>query len=336
MKKNEKMNNIDFVITWVDGSDVEWLKEKKKYNSNIDIDDSVARYRDFGSLKYVLRSIEKFAPWVRNIFLVTNGQVPSWLVLEHKKLKIVKHSDFIPLEYLPTFSSHPIEWNFHRIAELSEKFVYFNDDTILTAPVKPTDFFKDDLPRDSFGLGIVRPVEYFSHIPFNNMLVLNKHFDFKETIKKNRRKFFNIKYRVRSLKSIILSRQNVFYGLYDPHVVISFKKSYFELLWKEEYSLIDETCKNKFRSKNDVSLWLVRYWQLLSGDFLPRSNKFGRFYTILDFIQNKNVKKDLLKGKSKVICVNDTNDDLIELEKAKEIFENNMNVILGDKSSFEK
>lgn len=327
---------IDFVITWVDGSDVEWLEEKKKYNTNIDVDDSLARYRDFGTLKYLLRSIDKFAPWVRNIFLVTNGQVPSWLSLENPKLRLVKHSDFIPEEYLPTFSSHPIEWNIHRIEGLSENFVYFNDDMILTNHVKPNDFFENDLPCDTFGLGMVRPIEYFSHIPFNSMLVLNSHFDFKQTMRKHKNKFFSFKYGARMLKTCVLSIQNVFYGMYDPHIAISFKKSYFDLVWQEEYDLIDKTCRNKFRSKEDVSIWLVRYWQLLTGSFSPRSYKFGRYYSIYDFIKaNQNRQKEY-KCREKIICINDSNVEDAPFENSAMIFESIMNKKFYEKSQYEK
>jgi hypothetical protein len=334
MKTLIKNNSIDFVITWVDGSDEKWLEEKKKYQPDIDIDASLARYRDFGSLRYLFRSIEKFAPWVRNIFLVTNGQVPRWLNLEHPKVKLVKHSDYIPQEYLPTFSSHPIEWNFHRIEGLSENFVYFNDDVILTDYVKPTDFFKNDLPCDIFGLGMVKPREYFSSIPFNHMLILNKHFNFKTTLRKNYKKFFKLKYRSRLLKTLILSRQDVFYGMYDPHITLPFKKSFFELLWKKEGELIDATCKNKFRSKDDVSIWLVRYWQLLTGNFEPRSDKFGKFYVMNKFVTNKKIDK--IMSKQQVICINDTNESALDFVTEHKMFENIMNDFLGEKSSFEK
>lgn len=331
-----EQTEIDVVITWVDSADYEWLNEKKKYNANVDVDDSIARYRDFGTLKYVLRSIEKFAPWVRKIFLVTNGQVPNWLQLENEKVQIIKHSDFMPAEYLPTFSSHPIEWNFHRIKDLSENFIYFNDDVILTDYVQPDDFFKNDLPCDSFVLDVISPKEFFSHIIFNNTLVLNKYFNLKQTIKKNKKKFFNLKYGKKLIRNLILSRLNVFYGIHNHHVAISFKKSSFETLWKKEGEWIDLTCKNRFRNKNDISLWLVRYWQLATGKFVPRSIKFGRFFSIYNFVKNKKMKKWLKNGKFKVVCVNDANIETMDFLEVKEIFESLMNNILGGKSSFEK
>lgn len=332
----EKLQNtpIDFVITWVDGSDEEWLNEKKKYQPSIDVDASLARYRDFGSLKYLFRSIEKFAPWVRNIFLVTNGQVPEWLNLEHPKVRLVKHSDYIPQEYLPTFSSHPIEWNFHRIDGLSENFVYFNDDVLLTDYVEPTDFFKNDLPCDVFGLAMIAPVEFSAYIPFNNMMVLNKHFNLRSTLKEQRKKIFKFKYGSRLIKTLVLSNQNAFYGIYDPHITLPFKKSFFELLWKEERDLIDETCKNKFRSKDDINIWLVRYWQLLTGNFVPRSKGIGKYFGMHNFV--KDVKAQRILPKAKIVCINDTNESTLDFETERKMFENIMDKFLGETSSFEK
>ena len=124
-------NQIDFVITWVDGNDPEWIREKEKYSQNNAGDNREIRFRDWGILKYWFRSIEKFAPWVNKIYFITWGHLPAWLNTNNPKLIIVKHEDYIPSKYLPTFNSHTIEWNIHRIKGLSDNFVYFNDDTFL-------------------------------------------------------------------------------------------------------------------------------------------------------------------------------------------------------------
>ena len=117
---------IDFVILWVDGNDPKWQSEKATYDSNINDDsNSASRYRDWGLLPYWFRGVEKFTPWVNKIHFVTWGHVPEFLNLNNPKLNIVNHKDFIPEEYLPTFSSHAIELNIHRIPGLSEKFIYF-------------------------------------------------------------------------------------------------------------------------------------------------------------------------------------------------------------------
>ena len=116
---------IDFVLLWVDDSDPEWKKLKDSYSGRTDymVDNRDARYRDWDTLKYWFRGVEKFAPWVNKIYFVTCGHVPEWLNLKADKLVHIKHADYIPEEYLPTFSSHTIELNLNRIGELSEHFV---------------------------------------------------------------------------------------------------------------------------------------------------------------------------------------------------------------------
>jgi hypothetical protein len=99
------------------------------------------RYRDNEELRYSLRSIIKYAPWVRRIFIATDNQLPSWLKVDHPRITVVPHSEFFPdPSTLPTFSSPAIEVNLHRIKGLSRRFVYFNDDVMLGAPIYPDDF----------------------------------------------------------------------------------------------------------------------------------------------------------------------------------------------------
>ncbi|MBR6159158.1 MAG: Stealth CR1 domain-containing protein, partial [Lachnospiraceae bacterium] len=126
---------IDFVITWVDGNDPEWRKEKEKYSGKTTGDDREKRYRDWELLRYWFRGVENCAPWVNKIHFVTCGHLPDWLDTGHPKLNIVNHKDYIPEQYLPTFSCRPIELNLHRIPGLSDDFVYFNDDMFLLRPV---------------------------------------------------------------------------------------------------------------------------------------------------------------------------------------------------------
>ena len=141
---------IDFVILWVDGTDPDWQRQRRSYDrEDLDNGDDENRFRDWGLMKYWFRGAERFAPWVNRIFLVTNGQVPKWLDLTHPKLRLVKHQDYIPEKFLPTFNSNVIELWLHKIPELGEQFVLFNDDMFLTAPVKPEDFFKNGLPCES-------------------------------------------------------------------------------------------------------------------------------------------------------------------------------------------
>lgn len=104
--------------------------------------DSMSRFVDNEELRYSLRSVEKYAPWVRNIYIVTNGQIPYWLDLSHPRIRVVTHEEiFQNKSHLPTFSSPAIECHLHRIPGLSDKFLYLNDDTMFGAPVWPDDFY---------------------------------------------------------------------------------------------------------------------------------------------------------------------------------------------------
>ncbi|KAG7496557.1 N-acetylglucosamine-1-phosphotransferase subunits alpha/beta [Solea senegalensis] len=110
--------------------------------SKQDEDVSASRFEDNEELRYSMRSVEKHAPWVRHIFIVTNGQIPSWLNLDNPRITVVSHQDiFLNHSHLPTFSSPAIETHIHRIPGLSQKFIYLNDDVMFGKDVWPDDFY---------------------------------------------------------------------------------------------------------------------------------------------------------------------------------------------------
>ncbi|XP_057712138.1 N-acetylglucosamine-1-phosphotransferase subunits alpha/beta-like [Corythoichthys intestinalis] len=110
--------------------------------SKQDEDVSASRFEDNEELRYSLRSVEKHAPWVRHIFVVTNGQIPSWLNLDNPRVSVVTHQElFLNRSHLPTFSSPAIESHIHRIQGLSQKFIYLNDDVMFGKDVWPDDFY---------------------------------------------------------------------------------------------------------------------------------------------------------------------------------------------------
>ncbi|KAM3858748.1 N-acetylglucosamine-1-phosphotransferase subunits alpha/beta [Diretmus argenteus] len=110
--------------------------------SKQDEDVSASRFEDNEELRYSLRSVERHAPWVRHIFIVTNGQIPSWLNLDNSRVTVVTHQDiFQNHSHLPSFSSPAIETHIHRIPGLSQKFIYLNDDVMFGKDVWPDDFF---------------------------------------------------------------------------------------------------------------------------------------------------------------------------------------------------
>ena len=139
---------IDVVYTWVDGSDPSWLESKNKYSGELKNINAAAvsnsRFESRDELKYSLRSISSYMPWVNKIYIVTAGQKPDWLNLMHEKIIVVDHKEIIDEHFLPTFNSHVIEANLHKIPELSENYIYLNDDVMFTRPVKPSDFFSSN------------------------------------------------------------------------------------------------------------------------------------------------------------------------------------------------
>ena len=142
---------IDFVVLWVDGNDPQWQAKKQKYNLRQGEDQSVARYRDWETLKYWFRGVAKFAPWVKTIHFVTDDQIPSWLNTDSPHIHIVSHKDIIPSNALPVFNSNAIEMGILNIENLADKFVLFNDDILLTQTITPEYYFKNGLPVDMAG-----------------------------------------------------------------------------------------------------------------------------------------------------------------------------------------
>ena len=136
---------VDIVYTWVDGADQKLAAKRAAYlppeEQRQTVRHGVALFRDNQELRYSLRSVELYAPWVRRIFILTDAQIPDWLDTDHEKVRVVDHRDCIPSMFLPTFNSRVMEAHLHRIPDLSEHYIYFNDDFFLAAPCMPSDFF---------------------------------------------------------------------------------------------------------------------------------------------------------------------------------------------------
>lgn len=138
--------DVDVVYTWVDGDDEAWLSARDERIRSLggtpsDRAGGASRYRSRDELRYSMRSIHLFAPWVRRIHLVTAGQVPPWLDTTHDRVRVVDHREILPASALPTFSSHAIETRLHAVPDLADHFVYVNDDVFLGRPRRPEHFF---------------------------------------------------------------------------------------------------------------------------------------------------------------------------------------------------
>lgn len=329
------MEKIDFVITWVDGNDPEWIYEFNKYTPDCKkkgIDLQETRYRDNGLLKYLFRGLEKFTPWVNQVHFVTCGQKPEWLNISSNKIRLVNHSDYIPKECLPVFSSHPIELFLHKIPNLSERFVYFNDDCYLTRPVSPDFFFLKDKVKDLIAFSAL-PVGFIEHIRLNNILAINNKFKKNEFIKKNWMSLFSMKNGKQLLRTIPLAFLfKNFTGFCDHHFQSAFLKSSFEEAWDLFSDELTHTMSNKFRTDEDVNQYLIRYTQILNGHVKPFNiQKYCKFFKITDDVHL--ITKAIKSKKYVELSINDYYVDdydyrITEMQKAFE-------EILPDKSSYE-
>lgn len=326
--------DVDIVITWVDGNDPSWLTEYNKHKGESG-DKTVSRFRDTDSLKYWFRGIEEFAPWVRKVFFVTCGQRPDWLNVDCDKLECIAHSDFMPERYLPTFSSHAIELNLHRIKGLSEHFVYFNDDMFLVNPTNKRDFFEDGLPKDNAVLtfyAIERLPMFF--VPMVNTYISNHNFNKKKVLSQHWKKYFSLRNRKYLLNNLLLSGGNRFPGFKSFHIPSSFLKSTYSELWSAEPELFESTSCHKFRVLTDVNQWAFQDWQRCKGDFIPRELSFGLFFNVANDMDVNEIRSYILGSRYKCVCIND--DGVENFESFKQELNNCFEQLLPKKSHFEK
>ncbi|MFT8638225.1 MAG: Stealth CR1 domain-containing protein [Pseudoclavibacter sp.] len=329
------MEKIDFVVTWVDETDKNWLNKKNRYlgeqNNNHPMNSEKA-YRDWGLFKYWFRSVEKYAPWVNKIYLVTDHQKPKWLNLENRKLKLIDHKDILPSKALPVFNSNAIESCIYKIKNLSEHFVVFNDDMFLNNLTKPSDFFKNDLASDILAFSpIIAEVGGTANFQVNDMEIINKYFKRDNIVKST--KLFSFNYGLDNLRTIFQLPSKFVCGFYEPHLPMSLTKTTFKTIWKLETQVLSETSESRFRNKNNINIWLFRYWQLAEGKFSPRnSKKFGKLLTVND--SRDLLYKVLFKKNCKVVCLND-DFNIVNFDSKKEYISNEFKKKFPDKSNFE-
>ena len=332
-------SNIDIVFPWVDGSDPEWQRCKQQFQNSETGDQSAQRFRNWELLKYTFRGIEKNTPWVRKVHFITWGHLPEWINTDCPKLNIVKHEDYIPSEYLPTFNSHTIELNLHRIKELSDYFVYMNDDMYFIRPLDPEDFFQNNIPRSSAGLNVINEYDpVFAGILQSDKTVINNHFFSGDIIKdpKKMLKFLSFKNEIKTnFKTLCLLPWCVglFPGFNYFHGPNAYLKSTFKEVWAAEHEKLNETCLHKFRQFTDVNQYLMLWWQWCEGNFTPISEK-GRL-NLLNVHNDINKICSVIENQNaSMICINDS--EINDFEEKKRRIINSFESILGEKSMFEK
>ncbi|WGT47040.1 stealth family protein [Tessaracoccus lacteus] len=278
---------IDVVYTWVDGDDPDWLSRRAAamaesegvpYHPEATME---SRFTSRDELKYSLRSLDYFAPWVRRIYLVTDRQVPSWLDTENPRIRVVDHREIFRSEaYLPSFNSNAIISNIHHIEGLAEHYIYINDDVFLGCWLRPQRFFLGS------GVALVSPAN-------------------------NRRKFgpatsndephFNLTRNMRTLLQeafgLTISRAIK----HTPHPQLRSVNHELEERFREAYV---QTWGHAFRHHSDiVADQLHHYFAQLTGRAVPGNLKYT-YVNLKDRSHAPRLERLMLRDRE-VFCLND-------------------------------
>jgi len=275
---------IDLVYLWVDGNDPAWLKKRQPYLKK-EIN-TTGRYQDNQELKYSLRSIDKHLPWIRKIFIVTDNQIPPFLDVNHPKIEIVDHSTLLPKSILPTFNSSVLDYFIYKIPDLSEHFLYANDDMFVNADLPPSFFFQDGLP-------IMR-------MKYNPLIKLKIQLKKGLNIKIN-----NYRLAIENAYTIFKKKYNRFYPITSHHNVDAGLKSDYKAIVEEVFKEeLDASFYNRFRDKTDIQRILIIYYGLVNKTGVLKY--VGRKESCRIRVHRTNYDKYIRKYNPQLFCLNDT------------------------------
>lgn len=280
------MNGIDAVITWVDGHCPLHQKKRAAFDTSGHHPESATpiRWEQDDEITFLLRSLDRYAPWLRKVFIVTDGQTPPIFGLSRalrQKIEIVDHKVIFRgyEDALPTFNSASINSVIHCIPGLSDQFICFNDDILFTAPVSPEDFFLDGkiIIRGVFDPQMVEGILYTNH-------------------------------RRNAAKLLGISEQQMFRA---AHVCVPMIKSLVDQFYSIREDVLRENIKHRFRSDDQYLPSALSTYLALEADratLLPY--KDWHFVTAVDCRSEdpKRIRKSLnrlRKNGVKMACVND-------------------------------
>ena len=259
---------IDAVIAWVDGEDPEHKSKRKSYGNWAELDnDEVGgdiRFTSVGEIRFCIASLLRFAPFIRKIFIVTDSQNPQVMdfVNQHfpdrkTEIVIVDHKEIYSgyESCLPVFNSLSIETMLWRVPDLSEHYIYLNDDFLVVSPVTEDDFFCD-------GKAICY-AEPFS-VPLARLL---------RWIKPRRKghKIFGFKDSMLNAADVVGQKCTF---PYIGHIPLAMKRSLQEKFYSENPELFAKNMSPRFREPHQFNPQALYYiLGLQSGDCVLRPRK---------------------------------------------------------------
>ena len=238
--------DIDLVYLWVDGNDPAWQAKRNAFIGKTDESSPInckGRYANNDELKYSLRSVEMYAPWIRKIFIVTDNQTPEWLDTSNPKIQIVDHKEIMPTESLPCFNSSLIEHFLYRIPGLSEYFLLSNDDTYFNRLVTKTDFYTTERC----------PIIRLTRKPFRKL-----RWFWREKICK--KPLLNYSKMIDRSSRLVEEKYGVYYTGMPHHNIDAYLKSDYQRIVEKDFSKeFTANNQNHMRSDNDIHRSIISY-----------------------------------------------------------------------------
>lgn len=293
---------MDAVITYVNGNDPVWKRDYEKY-TNVPVMEK--RFRDWGTLKYLLRGIQTMMPFVHNVYLVVShpSQVPEWADTDN--LKIILHKDIIPEEYLPTFNCNPIEMHLHRIPGLSEEYLYFNDDMFPVGKCEPTEFFRE-------GKGVIG---MYRHLLSTNMY------------KKICRLCDQVARRLAGKGSAMTFMR-------PQHICSPMLKSVCTEIYDSDVSEIRHTSLCRTRLEDNLCQYVYIDYMYHKGLIIPE--KISNKHFSVGLASAGRLKNFLMNPDRKMVCINDVKLNDKKYAELREVILEAFETKFPDKSRFEK
>ena len=309
--------DIDLVYLWVDGTDPKWI-EKKRRITGTPFDDSEVnnkgRYINNDELRYSLRSVERYLPWVRKIFLVTDEQYPEWLKRDHPKIQVVDHKEILPEEARPCFNSSVIEYFLYKIPGLAPRFLFANDDMFFNRALPPDYFFTEH------GVPYVRLKRKF----------LGKwHYRLKRLVRKKLGQYIT---KVLEGASFVEQKFGVFYAGIPHHNVDAYVTADYryavEHVFREQ---VNASLQSHVRQYGDLHRSAFSYYALATGK--AQLKYVGRKESLRLNIHRRKFMKRLRRYNPALFCLNDS-QRVSDADRA--MIKPFLEELLPERSSFEK
>lgn len=303
------------MITWVDYEDPHWHEQYTHYRG---LDptpgkrDDIWGFRDFGTLRYLLRGIETHLPWIRRVHLVTADQTPAWLNVECQRLQLVSHRQIFPSKrFLPTFNSAAIECCLANIPDLSETFIYFNDDYAVLRPTGAEYFFRDGLPVEHCNLDyfVYNNLDFSMLCHYGNTVLNNpKVFNKRAFIFTHWRKILNWRYGWKSvLRNFCMLSSSALPFVYR-HGPAPLTRSSFQIAEQRYPNELLSTRQSRFRHQQNLIPYFFRGIHILEGNFSPG---VSRDFQMIQMSTLKKLNYKLKKADEancRFLCLNDGDD----------------------------